>query len=71
MGENPNPAPDDGSSSPLLILFAVFMVWFPEAVMWPHALISGLLDGLFGHCCDGRCHRSSTDTSHVRAWPLR
>jgi hypothetical protein len=32
----------------LLILFVVFVVWFPVWIMWPHALISRLLTGLFG-----------------------
>ncbi|MGB7730629.1 MAG: hypothetical protein WBL50_21550 [Candidatus Acidiferrum sp.] len=31
----------------LLILFAVFIAWFPPWIMWPHALISRLLTGLF------------------------
>ena len=32
----------------LLFLFAVFAVWFPAWMTWPHALISRLLAGLFG-----------------------
>ena len=32
----------------LLVLVAVFIVWFPVRVTWPHALISRLLTGLFG-----------------------
>jgi O-antigen/teichoic acid export membrane protein len=32
----------------LLILFAVFVVWFPVWITWPDALFSRLLTGLFG-----------------------
>ncbi len=32
----------------LLILFAVFVVWFPVWKLWPDTLISHVLDGLFG-----------------------
>jgi hypothetical protein len=32
----------------LLVLVAVFVVWFPVWVTWPHGLISRLLTGLFG-----------------------
>jgi len=32
----------------LLILIAVFLVWFPVWMTWPHALISRFLTGLFG-----------------------
>ena len=31
-----------------LSLFAIFAVWFPVWMAWPHALISGLLTYLFG-----------------------
>jgi hypothetical protein len=31
-----------------LFLFAVFVVWFPVWMMWPHALVSRLLTGPFG-----------------------
>ncbi len=32
----------------LLVLFAVFITWFPVWMTWPHALISRFLTGLFG-----------------------
>jgi MFS family permease len=32
----------------LLFLFAVFVIWFPFWMTWPHAIISRLLLGLFG-----------------------
>ena len=32
----------------LLFLLAVFVVWFPVWMAWPHALVSQLLTGLFG-----------------------
>jgi hypothetical protein len=32
----------------LLFLIAVFVVWFPVWMTWPHALVSRLLTGLFG-----------------------
>lgn len=32
----------------LLFLFAVFAIWFPARMTWPHALISRLLLALFG-----------------------
>ena len=32
----------------VLVLAAVFIVWFPVWMTWPHALISRLLLGLFG-----------------------
>jgi hypothetical protein len=31
----------------LLVLFAVFVIWFPVWMTWPNALISHLLLGLF------------------------
>ena len=32
----------------LLVLFAVFLVWFPVWMTWPHALLSRLFTLLFG-----------------------
>jgi hypothetical protein len=32
----------------LLVLLAVFVIWFPVWITWPNALISRLLLGLFG-----------------------
>ena len=32
----------------LLVLFGIFVIWFPVWMMWPNALISRLLLGLFG-----------------------
>jgi O-antigen/teichoic acid export membrane protein len=32
----------------LLVLFSVFVIWFPIWITWPKALISRLLLGLFG-----------------------
>jgi hypothetical protein len=30
------------------VLFAVFLVWFPVWITWPHLLISRILTALFG-----------------------
>jgi hypothetical protein len=32
----------------LLVLFAVFVIWFPAWMIWPNALISRVLALLFG-----------------------
>src|ERR1017187_4878702 len=32
----------------LLVLFAVFVIWFPVWMTWPNSLISRILLGLFG-----------------------
>lgn len=32
----------------LLVLFFVFIIWFPVWMIWPHALVSRLLTLLFG-----------------------
>lgn len=32
----------------LLVLFAVFLIWFPIWILWPKALISRILTVLFG-----------------------
>jgi hypothetical protein len=60
----------------LLVLFAVFVIWFPVWMTWPHALISRFLALLFGitffvfgvasrftELVDGYIKR--------RGWPLR
>lgn len=31
----------------MLILFAIFLIWFPVWMIWPHALISRILTVLF------------------------
>src|SRR5215469_1400696 len=45
---NPETRPRRWVLISLLFLFAVFIVWFPVWIRWPHALISRVLTGLFG-----------------------
>jgi len=74
---NPEARPRRWVLISLLFLFAVFIVWFPVWMRWPHALISRVLTGLFGitflgvaltfkwfsRIVDGYIQR--------RGWPLR
>lgn len=45
---NPEARPRRWVLISLIVLIAVFVVWFPVWMTWPHALISRLLLGLFG-----------------------
>jgi O-antigen/teichoic acid export membrane protein len=61
----------------MLVLFAVFLVWFPVWITWPHALISHLLTLLFGVafflvCMTFRWFSGTVDAYIARkGWPLR
>jgi O-antigen/teichoic acid export membrane protein len=45
---SPNARPRRWVLISLLTLFAVFAIWFPVWITWPHALISRILTLLFG-----------------------
>ena len=61
----------------LLFLLAVFIVWFPVWIRWPHALVSRVLTGLFGITFAGVALTlkwfSQIVDAYIRrkGWPLR
>jgi hypothetical protein len=44
---NPEARPRRWVLISMLVLFAVFITWFPVWMTWPHTLISRILTGLF------------------------
>jgi hypothetical protein len=74
---NPETRPRRWVLISLLFLLAVFMVWFPVWMIWPHALISRVLTRLFGITffvvAIAIKRFSSMVDGHIRrrGWPLR